>query len=72
MSVMQVIALVAELAPKVIAAGSSVADLWRAAGGIISDAEKTGKVDADAEVRLRALVQVQLTKLHENAKEAGA
>ena len=72
MSVMQVIALVAELDPKVIAAGSSVADLWRAAGGIISDAEKTGKVDADAEARLRALVQVQLTKLHENAKEAGA
>lgn len=72
MNIMGIIALVAELAPKVIAAGSSVADLWRAAGGIIGEAEKTGKVDADAEARLRALVQVQLDKLHENAKEASA
>lgn len=72
MGIMEIIALVAELAPKVIAAGSSVADLWRAAGGIISEAERTGKVDADAEARLRSLVQVQLDKLHENAKDAGA
>lgn len=70
MGIMEIIALVAELAPKVISAGASVTDLWRSAGAIISDAEKTGKVDADAEMRLRALVQVQLDKLHENAKEA--
>jgi hypothetical protein len=28
-------------------AGRSVADLWSAAGGIITDAEKTGKVVTD-------------------------
>lgn len=72
MGILEIVSLVAELAPKVIAAGSSVADLWRAAGGIISDAEKTGKVDPDAEARLQALVQIQLTKLRDNAKEAGA
>lgn len=72
MGIMAIIALVADLAPKVIAAGGAVADLWRAAGGIIGEAEKTGKVDPDAEMRLRALVQVQLDKLAQNAKEAGA
>lgn len=70
MGVLEIVALVAELAPKVIAAGSSVADLWRSAGAIITDAEKTGKVDEDAATRLRALVQVQLDKLHANATEA--
>lgn len=71
MGVLEVIALVAELAPKVIAAGGAVADLYRTAAGILSDAENNGgKVDADAVDRLRALVRVQLEKLHENAKEA--
>ena len=72
MGILEIIALVADLAPKIIAAGGAVADLWRAAGGIISEAESTGKVDHDAEMRLRALVQVQLDKLAENAKEAAA
>ena len=44
----QIIALMADLASKVIDAGKSVADLWCSVGGIIADAEKTGKVDADA------------------------
>lgn len=70
MNILGIIAFVAEMAPKVIAAGGAVADLWRAAGGIISDAEKTGKVDQDAFIALKALVQVQLDKLHENANEA--
>ena len=52
--------MVAELAPKVIEAGKSVADLWRSAGGIIADAEKTGKVDPDAAMRLKAVVDAQL------------
>jgi len=63
---------VAALAPKVIGAGKSVADLWRAAGGIIAAAEKTGKVDADAALRLKALVDAQLAALDRNADEAWA
>ena len=71
MSALAILQLVMELAPKLIAAGKSVMDLWNAAGGILKDAEANGgKVDADAFDRLRALVQVQLTKLHENAEEA--
>jgi len=72
MGILEIIALVAELAPKVINAGKSVADLWRAAGGIIADAEKTGKVDADAALRLKVLVDAQLAALDRNADEAKA
>lgn len=72
MGIIEIVALVAELAPKVIGAGKSVADLWRSAGAIISDAEKTGKVDPDAAMRLKALVDGQLAELHRNAEEAGA
>ena len=72
MGILEIIALVAELAPKVIGAGKSVADLWRAAGGIIADAEKTGKVDADAALRLKVLVDAQLAALDRNADEARA
>ena len=70
MGVIEIIALVAELAPKVIGAGKSVADLWQSAGGIIAAAEKTGKVDADAALRLKALVDAQLAALDRNAEEA--
>ena len=71
MGILSIIQLVFELAPKVIEAGGAIADLWRAAGGIIDDAEQNnGKVDADAEIRLRALVQVQLDKLAAYAEEA--
>jgi len=61
---------VAELAPKVIGAGKSVVDLWQSAGGVIAAAEKTGKVDADAALRLKALVDAQLAALDRNAEEA--
>ena len=70
--VVEIIALVAELAPKVIGAGKSVAYPWRSSGGIIADAEKTGKVDADAALRLKALVDAQLAALDRNAEEAKA
>ena len=70
MSVIEIIALVAELAPKVIGAGRSVMDLWQSAGRIIAAAEKTGKVDADAALRLKALVDAQLAALDRNAEEA--
>jgi hypothetical protein len=70
MSILSIITLIAELAPKVIAAGGAVADLLRTASGIVEEAERTGKVDADAEMRLRALVQVQLDKLAAYAAEA--
>ncbi len=72
MGVIEIIALVAELAPKVIGAGKSVVDLWQSAGGIIAAAENTGKVDADAALRLKALVDAQLTALDRNAEEARA
>jgi len=72
MGVIEIIALVAELAPKVIGAGKSVVDLWQSAGGIISAAEKTGKVDADAALRLKALVDAQVAALDLNAEEAKA
>ncbi len=72
MGVIEIIALVAELAPKVIGAGKSVVDLWQSAGGIIVAAEKTGKVDADAALRLKALVDAQLAALDHNAEEAKA
>ena len=72
MSVIEIIALVAELAPKVVSAGRSVMDLWQCAGGIITAAEKTGKVDTDAALRLKALVDAQLAALDRNADEAGA
>ena len=72
MGVIEIIALVAELAPKVIGAGKSVVDLWQSAGGIIAAAEKTGKVDADAASRLKALVDAQLAALDRNAEEAKA
>ncbi len=72
MGIIEIIALVAELAPKIIDAGKSVADLWRSAGGIIADAEKTGKVDADAALRLKALVDAQLAALDRNADDARA
>ena len=62
----------AELAPQMIDAGKSVADLWRSAGGIIADAEKTGKLDGDAALRLKALVDAQLAVLDCNVKEAEA
>ena len=70
MSVIEIIALVAELTPKVVGAGRSVLDLWQSAGGIIAAAEKTGKVDADAALRLKALVDAQLAALDRNAEEA--
>jgi len=72
MGVIEIIALVAELAPKVIGAGKSVVDLWQSAGGIIAAAEKTGKVDANAALRLKALVDAQLAALDHNADEAWA
>ena len=72
MRIIEIIALVAELAPKIIDAGKSVADLWRSAGGIIADAENTGKVDADAALRLKALVDAQLAALDRNADDARA
>jgi hypothetical protein len=72
MSILEIIALVAELAPKVIDAGKSVADLWRSAGDILAEAEKTGKVDPDAIMRLKALVDGQLAELRRNADEARA
>ncbi len=72
MGIIEIIALVAELAPKMIDAGKSVADLWRAAGGIITDAEKTGKVDADAALRLKVMVDAQLAALDRNADDARA
>lgn len=64
--------LVAELAPKVIDAGKSMADLWRSAGGTIADAEKTGKVDAEAATPLIALVDARLAALHLHAEDAWA
>jgi len=72
MGVIEIIALVAELAPKVIGAGKSVVDLWQSAGGIIAATEKTGKVDADAALRLKALVSAQLAALDRNAEETKA
>jgi len=62
----------AELAPKVIGAGNSLVDLWQSAGGIIAAAEKTGMVDADAALWLKALVDAQLAALDRNAEEATA
>jgi hypothetical protein len=47
-------------------------DLWQSAGGIIAAAEKTGKVDADAAWRLKALVGALLSALDRNAEEAKA
>lgn len=70
MGVIEIIALAAELAPKLVSAGKSVADLWQTAGSIIKTAESTGKVDEDAEMRLRALVDGQLAELHQHAAEA--
>jgi len=72
MGVIETIALVAELAPKVIGAGKSAVDLWQSAGGIIAAAEKTENVDADAARRLKALVDAQLAALDRNAEEAKA
>ena len=72
MRIIEIIALVAELAPKIIDAGKSVADLWCSAGGIITAAENTGKVDADAALRLKALVDAQLAALDRNADDARA
>ena len=72
MGVIEIIALVAELAPKVIGAGKSVVDLWQSAGGVIADAEKTGRVDTDAALRLKALVDAKLAALDSNAAEAEA
>lgn len=71
MGALEIVGLVMELAPKLINTGKSVMDLWNAAGGILKEAEgNNGKVDPDAFMRLQALVQVQLDKLHDNAKEA--
>ena len=71
MGILEIITLITTVAPKLIAAGKSVMDLWNAAGSILKDAEtNNGKVDPEAFIALQALVQVQLDKLHENAKEA--
>ena len=70
MGALEIVMLVAELAPKVIAAGRSVMDLWNAAGGILKDAEASGTVDSDAAIRLRALVQAELDRLDQNTAEA--
>ena len=43
-----------------------------AAGEIITAAEKPGKVNADAALRLKALVDAQLVALERNAYEARA
>lgn len=72
MGIIEIIAPVAERVSEVIGAGKSVANIWRLAGGFIADAEKTGKVDADAAVRLKALVDAQLAALDRNADEARA
>jgi len=72
MGVIEIIALVAELTPKVIGAGKSVIDLWQSAGSIIAAAERTGKIDADAALRLKALVDAQLAALDRNAEAAKA
>jgi len=45
-------------------------DLWQSAGGIIATVEKTRKVDADAVLRLKALVDTHLVVLDRNAEAA--
>jgi hypothetical protein len=62
MGIIDIIALVAERAPKVIGAGRSVADLRQSAGGII----------ADVALRLKALVDAQLAALDRNGEETRA
>ena len=51
--------------------GMTLTDLWRSAGGIIADAEKTGKVDTDAALRRKARVNVKLAALPPCRRGAG-
>jgi len=60
------------LIPEPIGADKSVIALGQSAGGIIAAAEKTGKVDVDAALRLKAPVDAQLAALNRNAEEAKA
>ena len=69
MTILEIIALVAEVAPKVIGAGKSVLDIWNMAHAAITGA-KDGVVDPDAALRLRALVDASLAALDKNADEA--
>lgn len=72
MGILEIIALVAELAPKVATSFGAVADLYRTAAGILSDANANGgAVDPDAEMRLRAIVAAELKRLDDRAAEAG-
>jgi hypothetical protein len=69
MTILEIIALVANVAPKVIGAGKSIMDIWNMANAAITGA-KDGVVDPDAAARLHALVTAQLDALQRNADEA--
>ena len=69
-SLMNIITLLTELAPKVIGAGKSVVYLRQSASGIIAAAEKTGSVDADAVPPLKALINARLAAQYDVDEEA--
>lgn len=54
MGIMEIIALVTSVAPKLIGAGVSIYDVWKDAGDIIGNAESNnGKVDPEAYAALK-------------------
>jgi len=72
MTIMGIIALVLDLAPKLIGAGKSIKEIWDAAGEAIGGAGPDGSVDEEAAAKVRAMVEEQLAELRRNAEEAKA
>lgn len=71
MTIAAIIALITDVAPKLIAAGVSVYNLWREAGDAIADAEANGgKVDPAAYAALQAKCEAAVVALEARANEA--
>lgn len=70
MSIFEIIELLAEYAPKFIAAGIDLAHLLSGAMDAIDT--KTGKVDRTAYDELVAYCDAQIELAHRNARDAGA
>ncbi len=72
MGVLEILALLTNVVPKLIAAGQSVLAVWNAAQDALGTATPDGQVDPAAAAKVKALVDAQLAELDKNAREAGA
>jgi hypothetical protein len=72
MGILEILSILTNVVPKLIAAGQSVYAVWDAARDALGTATPDGQVDPDAAAKVKALVDAQLAELSRNAREAEA